>query len=117
MTDSLAQNSSAEQLRAFAELEGEAISGGGNLPIRLSDPDELWFVAGGSVDVFAAQVSDSGAPADFKHMLRAEPGRLLFPLREEEGYSVLIAKGLPDSELRRIPTRSATAADLDDAIT
>ena len=116
MADSLAQHAREERLREFAELEGEAFSGGGNLPIRLSDPDELWFVSGGSVDVFAAQVSDSGAPADFKHLLRAEPGRLLFPLREEAGYSVLIAKGLPDSELRRIPTRSAAAADLDDAI-
>jgi len=91
---------------------GERFAGGGNRPIRLSDPDSLWFVVRGSVDVFATLLTDRGLPTDFKHMLRAGPGRLIFPLMEEEGSSVLVAKGLPESELRRILLADLTTAGL-----
>ena len=92
----------ADPLLELALRRGDRFAGGGNRPIRLSDPDAVWVVVGGSVDVFATRLTDDGLPTDFKHMLRAGPGRLIFPLMEEEGSSVLVAKGLPESELRRI---------------
>ena len=106
----------AGPLLELALAHGERFGGGGNRPIRLSDPDALWFVAQGSVDVFAAQLREDGVPANFKHLLTAGPGRLLFSMPEEPDLSVLIAKGLPESELRRIPLIALNQAGLDPQI-
>jgi len=92
---------------------GELIVGGANRPIRLSDPDVFWFVERGSVDVFSAHLSDDGVPTDFKHMLRANSGRLLFPVAEDAAGSVLVAKGLPDSALHRTPIEALAGAGAD----
>ena len=92
-----------DRLLEAALFHGERFVGGGNRPIRLSDPDTLWFVVRGSVDVFAAQTGDEGILTDFKHMLQAGASRLLFPAPADTGPSVLVAKGLPDSELLRLP--------------
>ena len=101
-----------DRLLELALAHGEQFVGGGNRPIRLSDPDTLWFVVRGSVNVFATRLREDGVPTDFKHMLGATPGRLLFGASEEAGPSVLVAKGLPNSELRRIPLGALTTADL-----
>ena len=71
-------------LERGGERRGERFAGGGNRPIRLSEPGVAWFVVRGSVDVFATELQEDGVPTDFKHMLRAGPGRLLFPLIEED---------------------------------
>lgn len=102
----------ADQLLELALACGEQFIGGGNRPIRLSDPDTLWFVVQGSVDVFATRLREDGVPTDFKHLLRAGPGRLLFNAPDEEAPSVLVAKGLPDSELRRVPLDALATAGL-----
>ncbi len=101
-----------DRLLELALALGERFIGGGNRPIRLSDPDTLWFVVQGSVDVFATRLREDGVPTDFKHLLRAGTGRLLFNAPEEGTPSVLVAKGLPDSELRRIPLNALATADL-----
>ena len=99
----------ASRLADFAVAHGAPFAGGGNRPIRLDDPDALWFVASGSVDVFVAREEDGGALVEFKHLLRATRGRLLF--QADEGPNVLVAKGLPDSELRRLPRAALLTAD------
>ena len=105
--------SPTDPLLELALAHGERFVGGGNRSIRLSDPDSLWFVVKGSVDVFATQLREDGVPMDFKHMLRSGPGRLLFTMPEEDGLSVFVAKGLPESELRRIPLIALTESELD----
>ena len=85
----------ADRLAELALARGESVAGGGNRPIHLSDPGVLCFVAEGSVDVFAARLRADGVPADFKHLLRAGAGRLLFPSAEGVTGTVLVAKGLP----------------------
>ena len=54
-----------------------------------------------------AEFEDNKAPSFFKHILRAQPGRLLFPLDQERNHTNLgfIVKGLPGSTLRRIPVQ------------
>ena len=99
----------ASRLADFAVAHGAPFAGGGNRPIRLDDPDALWFVASGSVDVFVAREEDGGALVEFKHLLRATRGRLLF--QADECPNVLVAKGLPDSELRRLPRAALLTAD------
>ena len=102
----------AEWLADFALAHGTSFVGGGNWPIRLDDPDALWFVARGAVDVFVAREQDGGgALVEFKHLLHATPGRLLF--QAGDGPNVLVAKGLPDSELRRLPRDALLTADED----
>ena len=108
-----AADAAAEWLAHFALAHGTSFVGGGNWPIRLDDPDALWFVARGSVDVFAAREQD-GALVEFKHLLHATPGRLLF--HAGDGPNVLLAKGLPDSELRRVPRDALLTADEDGAL-
>ncbi|MYE54935.1 MAG: NHLP bacteriocin export ABC transporter permease/ATPase subunit [Chloroflexi bacterium] len=116
MNNIIPERTPADRLLDLALFHGERFMGGGNRPIRLSDPDTLWFVVQGSVDVFAAQIREDGVPTDFKHMLQAGPGRLLFPAPEDTELSVLVAKGLPESELRRLPTNLLTEDGLDEEI-
>ena len=105
----------AGRLADWALEHGASFVGGGNWPIRLDDPDALWFVARGAVDVFVAREQDGGGTlVEFKHLLHATPGRLLF--QADDSPNVLVAKGLPDSELRRLPRDALLTADEDGAL-
>ena len=99
------EKQATDRLGEIALSRGEAFVGGGNRPIRLSDPEMLWYVEKGAIDVFVAQRSADGSESDFRQLLRAHAGRLLFNVAEEEGgaTAVYIAKGLPDTRLRRVP--------------
>ena len=97
----------AAWLEDFALAHGESFAGGGNRPVHLDDPDAVWFIVRGSVNVFVAREQD-GKFVEYKHLLRAGSGRLLFPAK---GSSVLVAKGLADSELRRVPCDLLMEAD------
>ncbi len=110
--NAMKEMSPKDRLLEVAVSQGERFIGGGNRPIRLTDPGVLWFVVKGSVDVFATQFRKDGIPTNFKHMLRAGPGRLLFPLIDGNGSIILVAKGLPDSELRRIPLSALSGTEL-----
>ena len=106
------QQFARDQLAAVANTHGERYVGGGNRPVRLDDPEQVWFVEQGSLDVFAVRIRDDGTEADFKHLVRAAPGRLVFAA--EAGALVLIAKGLPDTALRRLPRAVLAEAGLDE---
>ena len=94
-----------DRLGEIALAQGELFVIGGNRPIRLSDTEMVWYVVEGAVDVFVAEHSPGEPASDFKQLLRAGPGRLVFGVAEEEGgqSSIHVAKGLPDTHLRRIP--------------
>ena len=104
-----------DRLGEIAFAHGEEFIGGGNRPIHLSDPEIVWYVVKGAVDVFVAERSEDESASDFKQLLRAGPGRLLFGAAEAGGTSSIhIAKGLVDTHLRRVPRAAftdATAAD------
>ena len=107
------EKQATDRLGEIALSRGEAFVGGGNRPIRLSDPEEVWYVVKGAVDVFVAQrLGDDEAESDYRQHLRAGAGRLIFGVDTDEAgtSSVYIAKGLPGAELRRIPR--AVFADL-----
>ena len=103
-----AADAAADWLADFALAHGTPFAGGGNRPVRLDDPDALWFIARGSVNVFVAREQD-GEFVEFKHLLRAGRGRLLFPTAA--GPNALVAKGLSDSELLRVSRDDLLAAD------
>ena len=91
---------------------GERFVAGGNWPIRLDDPERVWFVESGWLDVFAARLREDGTEADFKHLVRASPGRLVFEAPPDDGELVLMAKGLPDTALRRLERTALIEAGL-----
>lgn len=105
MTGRNPDTSPADRLMEVALALGERFPGGGNRPLRLSGSDAFWIVVHGSVDVFASRQGEDGVPTEFKHLLRAGPGRLLFPLSDDPGTGTraLVVKGLPESELCRVP--------------
>ena len=106
----------ADRLAELAATHGELTVGGGNRPIHLIDPDTLWFVEEGAVDVFMARRRADGALIDLRHRLRADSGRLLFPTAGTPTEGVLVAKGLADSRLRRLPVEELAGAGVDEHI-
>ena len=106
------EESRAGGLGAIALSKGEAFAGGGNRPIELSDPETVWYVVRGAVDVFVARRAGNEAASDFRQVLRVGPGRLLFGIAPDEDGApqVCVAKGLPGAELRRVP-RAAFAEE------
>ncbi len=101
------------RMAQLALARGEPAPGGGNRPIHLSDPGVMCFVEEGPVDVFAARRRADGVPANFKHLLRAGTGRLLFPAAESLTGTVLVIKGLPGSALRLLPLDALDGAGCD----
>ena len=106
-----------DRLAEITAAQGEAATVGGNRPIQLTDPDTVWYVVRGALDVFVAERSGDGMASDFKQMLRAGPGRMVFGIEGPNGgaLAAYIAKGLPDTEIRRVPLAAfaeSQAADL-----
>ena len=94
------------RLAGMAASRGETVATAGNRPVRLDDPGSVWLVERGSLDVFFVSVRDGVTEAPFRHVLRLETGRLAFGAASAEELW-LVAKGLPDTVLRRM-----SAADL-----
>lgn len=100
-----------------AIAHGESHAGGANRPVHLDDPEVVWFVALGAVDVFSAQVQEDGTLFDFKHTLRASAGRLLFGTggQGDTAYA-LVAKGLPGSQLFKVPRSVLSRPEFEDLV-
>lgn len=96
-------------LAGLAAGSGVAIPCAGNQPLDLSDPQSVWFIEKGRVDLFLVERQDGMDQATPQHLLRAGSGRLLPGVASQEGNTTfgLIAKGLPGTVLRRL-----SAADL-----
>ena len=94
----------ADDLAEVLASAGDTAVGAGNRPIALDDPETCWFVEQGAVDVFMGEQHDGDDTAQLRHVLRAESGRVVFGAKTSAGPLKLVAKGLPDSRLRRIET-------------
>ena len=102
--------------RRVAELAGalgDPVPTAGNRPVRLDEPGAVWFVERGTLDVFLVRHRDGMAEAPFRHVLRLEAGRLAFGAIGADGLR-LVAKGLPGTVLRRMPTADVGAGSRDD---
>ena len=92
----------ARGLALVASEVGEPVAVAGNLPIRLDDPEVAFYVESGAVDVFLVERVDGEAVSSSKHLLRAGEGRLVFGVGEKCPPLSTVAKGLPDTSLRRV---------------
>ena len=100
------------EFTSIAELAarfGESVPCAGNLPVKLDDPDSVWFIDQGAVNLFLVEFKDGVEQAAPQHLLRRESGWLLPGVApdqrdDEEGTTLsLVAKGLPGTLLKRLP--------------
>ena len=97
----------------LATRSGVSVPCAGNLPVKLDDSDSAWFIDQGTVDLFLVEFKDGVEQAAPKHLLRRESGWLLPGVASDEQGAKdkdttlsLIAKGLPGTLLKRVPTSS-----------
>ena len=114
------------EVRPLAHLAAESgvtVPCAGNLPLDMGDPQCVWFIETGAVDLFLVERRDGVEQSAPQHLLRAGPGRLLPGVGPQAGHTTLalIAKGLPGTVLRRLtvaglaPVRGAELAEHVDA--
>ena len=104
-------------IAALAQETGVAVHTAANLPIDLNDPASIWYVERGAVDVFLMERRDGLDVAAPQHVIHAEAGRLLMGvvLQTSDSDFSLVAKGLPDTLLRRLPSAALQGVDSFDA--
>ena len=100
-------------LAALATDAGVPVPCAGNLPLDMGDPQFVWFVDQGAVDLFLVEYRDGVEQSAPQHLLRADCGRLLPGVAPQEGPTTLglIAKGLPGTVLRRLSVASLETVD------
>ncbi len=100
----------ASQLADLVADWGTAVSCAGNQPVDLGDPQWVWFVEKGAVDLFLIERQDGVERAARQHALRARPGQLLPGVAPQAGPTTLglIAKGSPETVLWRLPADRLT---------
>ena len=104
-------------LAELAARTGTSVPCAGNLPVKLDDTDSVWFIERGAVNLFLIESSDGVEQAPPYHLLRREAGSLLpgvAPDGQDTGDATtlsLIAKGLSDTLLRRLPASALSEVD------
>ena len=98
-------------LGEIAAESGTAVPCAGNLPVDMGDPQTVWLIERGAVDLFLAEHRNGAEQSARQHLLRARSGRLLPGVAPEHGKTTLglTAKGLPGTVLRRLPVASLGA--------
>ena len=89
-----------EALVAFAGSFGESRAVEGNRPLRLNEPDLVWYVEKGALDILAAEHADGRMRSPFRHVMRLEEGRLAFGVDDSDQPTRFIGKGIPGTRLR-----------------
>lgn len=76
----------------------------GNLPIIMDDPERVWIVDQGTIDLFLIEHKEETEQAAPQHLLRATHGKLIPGMASDESDTTLrlLAKGLPGTTLRRL---------------
>ncbi len=93
----------------LAARSGTSVPCAGNLPVELDDPDSVWFIDRGAVNLFLVEFQDGVEQAAPQHLLRREAGWLLPGVArdargdDEDTTLSLVAKGSPDTLLKRLP--------------
>ena len=114
MEDSKPEYTSIAELAARS---GTSVPCAGNLPVVLDDPDSVWFIDQGAVNLFLVEFKDGVEQAAPQHLMRRESGGLLPGVAPDEqdgdeGTTLsLVAKGLPGTLLRRLPAAKLSEVD------
>ena len=101
----------------LAARSGTSVPCAGNRPVEPDDPESVWFIEQGSVNLFLVEFKDGVEQAAPQHLLRRESGWLLPGVAPDEqdgdeGTTLsLVAKGLPGTVLRRLPASKLSEVD------
>src|SRR5689334_10512282 len=63
--------------------DGRRIAAGGNKPFLLSDPDAVWLVESGSVNVFAVSAENNEAVGSRHYLFRTDANQMLLGMALE----------------------------------
>ena len=86
--------------------EGERVEADGHRPFLIDDPNSVWLVEEGKIELFTIAVNDDGEPEGARsHFLTIEPGRCIFGMNlDEYGMgSGFLAVGRTGTVLWRLP--------------
>jgi NHLM bacteriocin system ABC transporter ATP-binding protein len=84
--------------------EGRPFALEGNRPILLDDPEAVYIVHAGKVDIFSVQLTDGEVTAPRRHMVRVEAGGVFFGV-EPPGSArgtALLAGGVPGTQVLKL---------------
>ena len=101
----------------LAARSGASVPCAGNMPVKLDDPDGVWFIERGAVNLFLVEFRDGVEQAAPQHLMRREAGWLLPGVApddrddDEDTTLSLIAKGLPGTLLKRLPASLLSEVD------
>src|SRR6185503_18465542 len=91
------------QAPTFLATEGNSVETGANKPFAIHDPNSVWLIDSGSLDVFGVRYQ-AGLPASSRiHLHRFGPGQAVFGLDDPSDAAGLLAVGLFGTRIRRIP--------------
>ena len=99
-----------QSLADFAAASGTRVPCASNQPLDLEDPQFVWFVERGAVDVFLVEKQDGEVQSPLYRITRIEEGSLVPGVAPQAGKTTLslTAKGGPGTVLRRLPVDSLT---------
>ena len=88
-------------LRVLDLLERDLLEVAGNRPLLLDDPDAVWLVAGGKVDLFAVELGPGNLDGARRHLRRLERGDALLGVDLGPAASALRleARGTPGTRV------------------
>lgn len=91
-------------IESIFQREGTMQGAGGNQPLCLSDPESVWRVQNGRVDVFVVQTKQGESAGARTFLFRVEAGNLLFGLSSLDagGTYELFAAGVPETKVVRL---------------
>ena len=104
-------------LAELAARSGTSVPCAGNQPVKLDDPDSVWFIDQGAVNLFLVESKDGVERSAPQHLLSRDAGRLLPGVAPDEGDPgedstlSLVARGLPGTLLKRLPASSLSQVD------
>ena len=107
---------STPSIAEIAARSGTPVRCAGNLPVTLDDPESVWFIERGAVNLFLVESEDGVEVAAPQHLLHRTSGWLLpgvVPDRGDGGEDTtlsLVAKGRPGTLLRRLPASALSRA-------
>ncbi|MYB34960.1 MAG: ATP-binding cassette domain-containing protein [Gammaproteobacteria bacterium] len=109
-------NSHLLSLADLATQSGSLIDCAGNLPLDLNDPDSVWFVEAGAVDIFLVEQIDGKEQTAPQQLTHSVAGDLIpsIACQVQQSTLSLIAKGLPGTQLRRLSILDLAKVQSDD---
>ncbi len=100
------RQSAAQALNEAIIRQGRRTKAGANTPIGLADPEVMYVVASGHVDLFSVQTEDSDRKGIRFHIARVNAGHGLFGFPSDDEEAHVLAVPGPQTELIELPLKT-----------